>query len=143
MFDLFNNRYECRAFLDGINPLYTNMTITTPLRLHATSSVRIPNSTHNFRTLLPTLRMRPLNLFSTSSVDLHGAFNTNILRNNLRVKLSPIKSLVLRKYPNPFKRPCMYPSISKCNAKSSNCCEHLCIKTTITSSVNKGLFFSH
>ena len=121
---LFNNRYECHPFLHGINSLYTNMTITnrlsitiSHLRIHAASSVRIPNSTHSFQTLLPTVRTRPLNLFLTSSVDRHGAYNTNILRNNLRVKLSPIKSPVLRKYQNPFKRPSVYPSISKCNAK--------------------------
>ena len=115
---LFNNRYECPAFLDGINPLYTKMTITnrlritiSPLMLHGASSVRFPTSTHSFRTLLPTVRIRPLNLFSASSVDLHGASNTYILRNNLRVKLSPIKSPVLRKYPNLFKRPSMYSSI--------------------------------
>ena len=124
---LFNNRHECRAFLDGINPLYTNMTITSrlritisPLRLHATSSVQIPNST-SFQTLLPMVRMRPLDLFSASSVDLHDASYSNILCNNLRVRLSPI----LRKYPSPFKRPSMYPSISKCNGKSCNCCEHV------------------
>ena len=84
--------------------------------------------------------MRPLNLFSASSVDLHGASNTNILRYNLRVRLSPIKSPVLNKNPKPFKRPSMYPSISKCNVKSCNCCEHLCSKTTIISSVNGRTF---
>ena len=129
------------------HPIHTNMTITnrvkitiSPLRLHAASSVRIPNSTHSFRTFLPTVRIRPLNLFSASSVDLHGASNTNVLRNNLRVRLSPIKSPVLRKYLNPFKRPSTYPSISKCNAKSCNCCQHLCTNTTITSSVNGRTF---
>ena len=135
---LFNDRYECHSFLDGITPIHTNMTIKkrvkitiSPLRLHAASSVRIPTSTHSFRTSLPTVRIRPLNLFSASSVDLHGASNTNVLRNNLKVRLSP----VLRKYLNPFKRPstCMYPSISKCNAKSCNCCQHLCTNTTIAS----------
>ena len=54
----------------------------SPLRLHAASSVRIPTPTHSFRTFLPTVRIRPLNLFSASSVDLHGAYNTNVLRNN-------------------------------------------------------------
>ena len=119
---LFNDRYECQLFLDGITPIHTNMTITnrvkitiSPLRLHAASSVRIPTSTHSFRTLLPTVRIRPLNLFSASSVDLHGASNTNVLRNNLRVRLSRIKSPVLRKYLNPFKRPSMYTSITKWN----------------------------
>ena len=34
----------------------------------------------------------------------------------------------------------MYPSISKCNAKSYNWCQHLCTDTTITSSVNGGTF---
>ena len=59
------------------------------------------------------------NLFSLyiQSVNLHGLANTSIFHNNLRVMLSPLKSPVLRKYSNPFKRPGMYPSISKCNAK--------------------------
>ena len=86
------------------------------------------------------VRIRPLNLFSASSVDLHGASNTNVLRNNLRVRLSPIKSPVLRKYLNPFKRPSMYPSISKYTANSCNCCIHLCTNNTITSSVNGRTF---
>ena len=131
---LFSRRYH---------PIHRNITITnrvkitiSPLRLHAASSVRIPTSIHSFRTLFPTVRIRPLNLFSASSVDLHGTSNTNVLRNNLRVRLSPIKSPVLRKYLNPFKRTSMYPSISICNAKSCNCCQHICTYTTITSSVN-------
>ena len=125
--NFFNDRYECHSFLDGITPIDTNMTITnrvkitiSPLRLHAASSVRIPTSAHSFRTLLPTVRLRPLNLFSASSVDLHGASNTNVLGNNLRVRLSPMKSPLVRKYLNPFKRPSMYPSISKWIAKSYN-----------------------
>ena len=72
--------------------------------------------------------------------DFHGASNTNVLHNNLRVRLSPIKSPVLRIYLNPFKRFSMYPSISKCNAKSCNCCQHVCTNTAITSSVNGRTF---
>ena len=90
----------------------------------------------NFRTLIPALRLRPLNLLSASSVNLHGLANTSIFHNNLRVMLSPLKSPVLLKYSNPFKRPGMYPSISKCNAKRCNCCMHLCTNSTVTSSVN-------
>ena len=67
---------------------------------------------------------------------LHGSANTSIFHNNLRVMLSPLKSPVLRKYSNPFKRPGMYPSISKCNAKRCNCCMHLCTNSTVTSCVN-------
>ena len=72
----------------------------TPLRLHAASTVRIPHSTNNFQNLLPTVRVTPLNLFS----DLHGASNSNMFRNNLQIKLSPLKSPILRKYINPFSR---------------------------------------
>ena len=105
----------------------------TPLRLHSASSVRI--SINNFLTLIPALRLRPLNLLSASSVNLHGLADTSIFHNNLRVMLSPLKSPVLRKYSYPFKRPGMYPSISKCNAKRCNCCMHLCTNSTVTSSV--------
>ena len=81
---------------------------------------------------------RDLNLLSASSVNLHGlaTCNTSIFHNNLQVMLSPLKSPVLRKYSNPFKRPGMYPSISKCNAKRCNCCMHLCTNSTVNSSVN-------
>ena len=91
----------------------------TPLRLHAVSTVRIPHSTNNFQNLLPTVRVTPLNLFSASTVNLHGASNSNMFRNNLQIRLSPLKSPILRKYINPFKRPGMYRSISKCNARSA------------------------
>ena len=90
----------------------------------------------NFRTLVPAVRLRPLNLLSASSINLHGLANTNIFHNNLRVRLYPLKSPALRKYSNPFKRPGMYPSISKCNAKRCNCCKHLCTNSTVISSVN-------
>ena len=133
-----------RAPFGSINTILPTMTITkrlgitlTPLRLHAASTVRIPHSTNNFQNLLPTVRVTtPLNLFSASTVNLHGASNSNMFRNNLQVRLSPLKSPILRNYINPFKRPGMYPSISKCNAKKCNCCNYLFSKTTITSSVN-------
>ena len=108
----------------------------TPLRLHSTSSLWIPNSINNFRTLIPAVRLRPLNLLSASSINLHGLANTSIFYNNLRVMLSPLKSKVLLKYSNPFKKPGMYPSISKCNVKRCNCYKHLCTNSTVTSSVN-------
>ena len=108
----------------------------TPLRLHSASSVRIPYSINNFRPLMPAVRLRPLNVLSTSSVNLYGLPNTSIFHNNLRVRLSPLKSPVLLKYSNPFKRPGMYPSILKCNGKRCKCCKHLCTSSTFTSSVN-------
>ena len=84
---LFYNRYECRASFGSINTILPTMTITrrlgitlTSLRLHAASTVRIPHSTNNFQNLLPTVRVTPLNLFSASTVNLHGASNSNMFR---------------------------------------------------------------
>ena len=63
----------------------------TPLGLHSASSVRIPNSVNNFRTLIPAVRLIPLNILSASSVNLHGLANTSVFHINLRVMLSPLK----------------------------------------------------
>ena len=119
------------AFLLTVAQLPNRMSITnrftliiTPLRLHSASSVRIPHSINNFRTMLPLVLVRPVNLFSAASVNFSGAGNTNMFKNNLRIRLSPLKSPILRKYTNPFKRSGMYPSISKCNAKRCRCCSH-------------------
>ena len=50
--------------------------------LFFSSSVRIPNYINNFRSLIPAVRLRPLNLLSASSVNLHGLANTSIFHNN-------------------------------------------------------------
>ena len=139
-----NNRYVYCSSFDGITNLHTelmgiinkNIIIVSPLRLHSTSSVQILRFTHNFRTMIPSMRIRHLNLFSTSSIILQGAANTNVFRSYLRVRLSPLKSPVLRKYINPFKRREMYSSISKCNATRCSCWKHLGVISTVTSSVN-------
>ena len=67
------------AFFDGITNFQTIMSITnsltislTPVRLHFVSSVRIPRSVHNFRNLIPSVKLQPLNPGSTSSINLHG-----------------------------------------------------------------------
>ena len=52
----------------------------------------------------------------------------------------PIKSPILLKYKNPYKRNSMYPNISKRNAKSCTCCNHLICQSTIISSVNHRQF---
>ena len=141
---LVNDRYEYRYFiLLTVSQLYNRMNITnrfkltiSPLRLHSASFVRIPHSINNFRTMLPSVLVRPINLFSAASVNFSGAGNTNMFKNHLRIRLSSLKSPILRKYTNPFKRSGMYPSISKCNAKKCRCCSHLCTSYTVSSSVN-------
>ena len=108
----------------------------SPLRLHSASSLQIPSSTRNFNIMFPSMKKRLLNILSTSSVNLHGITNSNVFHNNLRIRLSPLKPPILRKYSNPFKRCGMYPSISRCNAKRCKSCKHLSTKYTVTSSVN-------
>ena len=113
----------------------------SPLRLHSASSVGIPHSINNFRVMLPSVLVSPINLFSAASVNFRGAGNTNLFKNNLSVRLSPIKSPIIRKYTDPFKTSGMYPSISKCNTKRCRCCSHFCTASNVSSSVN-GRHFS-
>ena len=111
----------------------------SPIRLHSASSLQIPRSTARFNSLLPTVKVSLLKLHSVLSINLYGASNYNIFRNHLRIRLSPIKSILL-KYKNPYKRNSMYPNISKCIAKSCTCCNHLICQSTIISSVNHRQF---
>ena len=112
----------------------------SPIRLHSASSLQIPRSTARFNSLLPTVNISPLKLHSVSSINLYGASKYNIFSNHLRIRLSPITSPTLLKYKNPFRTSCMYPNISKCNAKSFTCCNHLICQSTIISSVNHRQF---
>ena len=108
----------------------------SPLRLHSASSVQIPSSTRKFNTMLPSIKIRPLNILSASSVNLHDITNSCVFHNNLRIRLPPLKSPILHKYTDSFIRCGMYHSISKCNAKRCKCCKHLSTKTTVISSVH-------
>ena len=108
--------------------------------LNSASSLQIPRSTARFNSLLPTVNVSPLKLHSVSSINLYGASNYIIFSNHLRIRLSPIKSPILLKYKNPYKRNSMYTNISKCNAKSCACCNHLICQSTIISSVNHRQF---
>ena len=112
--------------------VYNYMSITnrlkitiSPIRLHSASFSQIARSTAIFNSLLPTVNVSPLKLHSVSSINLYGASNYNIFRNHHRIRLSPIKSPIFLKYKNPYKRNSMYLNISKCNAKSCICCNHL------------------
>ena len=115
----YNSRYVYGFLSNGITSFTTIITVS-PIRLHFTSSLQIPRSTARFNSLLPTVKVSPLKLHTV-----YGASNYNIFSNHLRIRLSPIKSPILLKYKNPYKRNSMYPNISKCNAKSCTCCNHL------------------
>ena len=71
-------------------------TIISPRRVQSASSVRIPQNIG--RSLLPTINITPLKLSSVSSLRLNGASNCNSFRNSLRIRLSPVKSPIIRKY---------------------------------------------
>ena len=90
--------------------------------------------------MLLSVLVRPINLLSAASVNFSGAGNTNMFKNNLRIRLSPLNSPILRKYTNPFKRSGMYPSISRGNAKRCRCCSQFCTASTVSSSVNDRRF---
>ena len=85
------------------------ITIST-IMLHSASSLQIPRSTARFNSLLPTV--------------------------NVSLLIYLALPIILLKYKNPYKRNSMYPNISKCNAKSCTCCNHLICQSTIISSVN-------
>ena len=57
---------------------------------------------NDFKSFLPSVRIRSLNLYSASSVNLRGLSNLNVLRNNSCIGLSPFRSLVIRKYSYTF-----------------------------------------
>ena len=88
------------------------------------------------KTMLPSRKKRPLNILSATSVNLHGITNSNVFHNNPWIRLYPVKSYILRKYTNLFKRCGMNPSISECNVKRCKCSKHLSTKSTVTLSVN-------
>ena len=82
----FKDRNECRISFDYITTYKTTMSIAnslsinlTPLRLKPASSVRIPHSVRNFQNLLPSVRIKTLNLQSASSDNLRGLSNLNSL----------------------------------------------------------------
>ena len=117
---------------------YRFVVTISPLRLQSASSVQILHSAGRSNSLLPTVNVTPLELPSVSSINLYRASNNNLFRNRLRIILSPLKSPILRKYNNPYKGSGMYPSISKCNAKT--CCKYLNCKTTVVCIVNNRQF---
>ena len=97
---------------------------------------RFPSPPIDNNSMLPSVYISPLKLYSTTKINLHGVSDSALFRNNLKVRLSPLKSPVLRNSRSKYRRSVVYPSITKCNAKRCSCCKHLCCKSTIKSNVN-------
>ena len=98
--------------------------LLSPLRLHSASSIQIPQSTNRYNSMLPSAYVSPLKLHSATKINLHGVSDSALFRNHLKVRLSPLKSPVLRNSRSKYRRSVVYPSISKCNAKRCSCCKH-------------------
>ena len=67
--------------------------------------------------MLPSVYVSPLKLHSATKINLHGVSDSALFRNHLKVRLSPLKSPVLRNSRSKYRRSVVYPSISKCIAK--------------------------
>ena len=119
-----------------MNSLKTVKILLSPLRLHSASSIQIPQSINRYNSMLPSVYVSPLKLHSATKINLHGVSYSALFRNHLKVCLFPLKSPVLRNSRSEYRESVVYPSISKCNAKSCSCCKHLWCKATIKYNVN-------
>ena len=118
-----------------MNSLTTVKILLSSLRLPSASSKQIPQSTNRYNSMLPSVYVSTLKLHSATKINLHGVSDLALFRNHLKVRLSPLKSPVLRNSRSKYRRSVVYPSISKCNAKRCSCCKHLCCKSAIKSNV--------
>ena len=98
-----------------MNSLKTVKILLSPLRLHSASSIQIPQSTNRYNSMLPSVYVSPLKLHSATKINLHGVSDSALFRNHLKVRLSPLKSPVLRNSRSKYRRSVVYHSISKCN----------------------------
>ena len=131
---LFNVWYKLKNSI--MNSLKTVKILLSPRWLHSASSIQIPRSTNRYNSMLPSVYVSPLKLHSATKINLHGVSGSALFRNHLKVRLSPLKSSVLRNSRSKYRRSVVHPSISKCNATRCSCCNHLCCKSTIKSNVN-------
>ena len=127
---LFNVWYKLKNSI--MNSLKTVKFLLSSLRFHSASSIQIPQSTNRYDSMLPYVYVSPLKLHSATKINFHGFSDSALSRILLKVRLSPLKSPVLRNSRSKYRRSVLYPSISKCNAKRCSCCKHLCCKSTLT-----------
>ena len=79
-----------------MNSLKAVKILLSPLWLHSTSSIQIPQSTYRYNSLLPSVYISSLKLHLVTKINLHGVSDSDLFRNHLKVRLSPLKSPVLR-----------------------------------------------
>ena len=101
-----------------MNSLKTVNFLLSPLRLHSASSIQIPQSTNRYISMLLSVYVSPLKRHSATKINFRGVSDSAFFRNHLKVRLSPLKVSILRNSRGKYRRSVVYPSISKCNAKS-------------------------
>ena len=79
-----------------MNSLKTVKILLSPLRLHSAPSIQIPQSTNRYNSMLPSVYVSPLKLYSATKINLHGVSDS---RNHLKVRLSPLKSVLRNSAP--------------------------------------------
>ena len=97
-----NNRYERCFSMYGINLKLnyeepkTVKIVFSHFQLHSASSMQIPHSTNRYNFMLPSVYVSPLKLHLATKINLHGVSDSVLFRIHLKVRLSPLKSSVLR-----------------------------------------------
>ena len=82
----------------------------SPLRLHSASSIPIPQSTNRYNSMLSTVYVSPLKLYSATKINLHRISGSTLFRNHLKVRISPLKSPVFRNSRSKYRKSVIYPS---------------------------------
>ena len=115
--------------------------ISNFLKGQTTSSAHGLNNNKALLSLIPKVKLTPINLFSTSVCYVPNVNSHSLFKHKPTVRLSPLKPSVISKYNVKLGRPgSLFPVISKCNAKRCGCCKFLSCKSNIRSSVNGRTF---
>ena len=84
-----------------MNNTKTFRILHSPLRLHFASSIQIPQSTNRLNSMLLELLVLSPKINAATKIDMHGIADPTRFRDHLKVRISPLKSPVLR---NPVRK---------------------------------------
>ena len=91
---LFNVWYKYKT--QHYKSLKSLKILLSPLGLHSASSIQIPQSTNRYNSRLPSVYVSTLTLNSVTRINLNGVSGSALFRNHLKVRLSLLKSPVLK-----------------------------------------------
>ena len=93
-----------------MNKTKTLRILLSSLWLHSASSILIPQSTNRYNSMLSTVYVSPLKLYSATKINLHRISGSTLFRNHLKVRISPLKSPVFRNSRSKYRKSVTYPS---------------------------------